>query len=341
MSARYVGGVVDTATERGADPYALLRGTALTADALRGAGRVPSSVVRLIWERALDRLGDRRLGLHVGSRLGPGAYHVLGHALLASATLGDAAALTVRYHRLVSDAGLLRFTEDGERAVLRYRRLTPPGDADVQQTEAVMAGVVTAARWLSPDAWRPVRVTFAHPAPCGTAQAWEAELGAPVVFGAGENRIEWPALHMVTALPYGDAGLLRLHRTYADRLLAAHGHPVPVSRRATAWLAERDLATVRPDDLARALHMSTRSLRRALREDGASWRNLLDEARRGRAVRWVVGGDLSLSEIARRLGYGDTSSLVRAFHRWEGMPPGRYAREATRGERPQAPYTEE
>ncbi|WP_175409899.1 AraC family transcriptional regulator [Streptomyces sp. TRM64462] len=334
VSTRYVNSVVATAVDLGADPSALLRGTGVSADRPAVSERVPSPVVRVIWDRALDHLGDRRFGLRVGGRLRPGAYHVLGHAVLACPTLQDAARLTMRFHRLVSDAGTLCFTRDAGRAVLRYRRHTPPGDADTQQTEAVLAGIVAAARWLSPENWRPSRVTFTHPAPVGPTQAWDAVFGAPVAFRAADNRIEWPAARMDALLPYGDPDLLGLHRAYAEQLLAGKPGRPPVHRRAAHWLLGQDLATVRPDDLARALNMSTRSLRRALHENGTSWRDLLDQARHRLAVRGVTRSDQSLAEIARRLGYSDTSSFVRAFHRWESMPPGRYARARTERRNP-------
>jgi AraC-like DNA-binding protein len=327
VSTRYIRTVVEAAADRGTDPERLLRGTGIAPGGLDALERIPSSTVRRIWDRAIDSTGDRRFGLQVGGRLRPGAYHVLGHALLASPTLQDAAQLTVRYHHLVSNAGRLSFTRHADRAVLTYRRLTPPGDTDAQQTEAVFAGILTAARWLSPDGWQAARITFIHPGPDGT-RPWEAALAAPVTFGAAENRMEWTLAQMDAALPYGDRALLGLYRAYADRLLTGLHVHVPVSRHAAAWLSRQDLATVRPDDLARALNMSGRSLRRALSEDGTSWRILLDQARHRLALQWVDDGSHTLVEIARRLGYSDVTSLVRAFNRWEGMPPRRYAHTA-------------
>jgi AraC-like DNA-binding protein len=327
VSTRYVRAVVDAAADQGTDPERLLRGAGIAPGGLDALERIPSSTVRCIWDGAIDSTGDRGFGLQVGNRLRPGAYHVLGHALLASPTLQDAAQLTVRYYHLVSNAGWLSFTRHASGAVLTYRRLTPPGDTDAQQTEAIFAGILTAARWLSPDGWQATRITFIHTAPDGT-RPWETALAAPVTFGAAENRMEWTLGQMDAALPYGDRALLGMYRAYADRVLTGLYVHVPVSRRAATWLSRQDLAAVRPDDLARALHMSGRSLRRALQEDGTSWRILLDQARHRLALQWVNDGSHTLSEIARRLGYSDVTSLVRAFNRWEGMPPRRFAHSA-------------
>ncbi|MFI8221265.1 AraC family transcriptional regulator [Streptomyces sp. NPDC085932] len=328
MSTRYVRNVVEIAAERGADPDCLLRSAGLKRGDLDGIERIGSSAVRRIWDLAIDATGDRGFGLHVGGRLPPGAYHILGHALLASPTLREAAHFTVRYHSLVSDAGGLSFTLQSDRAVLTYHRFDPPSEAGIQQTEAIFAGILTAARWLSSDGWKATHISFTHVAPaCGT-RLWETALAAPVTFEAEANRMEWTLPQVNAALPYGDPVLLDFFRTYADRMMAGSRSDLPVSHRAATWLSGQNLAAVSPDDLANALHLSGRSLRRALSQDGTSWRRLLDQARHRLAVQLVSHRGRTLKDVARQLGYSDATSLVRAFHRWEGMSPRRYAASA-------------
>jgi AraC-like DNA-binding protein len=35
-------------------------------------------------------------------------------------------------------------------------------------------------------------------------------------------------------------------------------------------------------------------------------------------------GELSITEIAQRVGYGTTNAFAAAFHRHHGLPPGRW-----------------
>ena len=53
-------------------------------------------------------------------------------------------------------------------------------------------------------------------------------------------------------------------------------------------------------------------------------KQLLEEARRTRAVEYLVSSDEAVERIAVRLGYGDPSNFRRAFRRWMGVAPGAY-----------------
>jgi AraC-like DNA-binding protein len=71
--------------------------------------------------------------------------------------------------------------------------------------------------------------------------------------------------------------------------------------------------------MARLIHVSTRTLKRRLQDEGTTFRALLAEARsRSRsAIEMLNDERLSLSEIAERLGFSDLSSFPR--HSSAGM----------------------
>lgn len=77
---------------------------------------------------------------------------------------------------------------------------------------------------------------------------------------------------------------------------------------------------------ARALGMSTATLRRRLSEAGSSFRALSSETRRT-AAQSLLATEQSLDEIAERLGFSDTRSFRRACHAWFGMAPAAYRRQ--------------
>lgn len=87
--------------------------------------------------------------------------------------------------------------------------------------------------------------------------------------------------------------------------------------------------------VAKVMRMSPRSLQRLLMDQGTSFSQLLERARRHRAVQLLVREDLSISEIARMLGYSDPSNFGRAVRKWTGHSPqqwrARLLRECTRG----------
>jgi AraC-like DNA-binding protein len=86
------------------------------------------------------------------------------------------------------------------------------------------------------------------------------------------------------------------------------------------------LAGQRPgiQDLARELHLSTRTLQRRLTEQGITFQRLLDEARHELARHYLLHSSRELNETAYLLGYEDANSFFRAFHHWEGTSPGQW-----------------
>ncbi len=81
---------------------------------------------------------------------------------------------------------------------------------------------------------------------------------------------------------------------------------------------------------ARQLGISQRTMQRRLKEAGTSFRELLDEMRRERAIILLSTPSLTLTEIAMQLGYGQVSSLNRAVKRWTDKTPGELQEELCR-----------
>ena len=89
-------------------------------------------------------------------------------------------------------------------------------------------------------------------------------------------------------------------------------------------LLARLTSPARPRPGRGELHMSERTLRRRLAEEGLWFRGLLDEIREQLAEELLITGGLSVAEVAERLGYVEVSSLSQAFRRWKGVGPRAY-----------------
>jgi AraC-like DNA-binding protein len=72
------------------------------------------------------------------------------------------------------------------------------------------------------------------------------------------------------------------------------------------------------------LHLSPRTLHRRLAEHDRSFRDVLNELRRGRAEAYLRDPTISLAEVAFMLGYSEQSTFQHAFRRWVGTTPGEF-----------------
>jgi transcriptional regulator GlxA family with amidase domain len=64
--------------------------------------------------------------------------------------------------------------------------------------------------------------------------------------------------------------------------------------------------------------------RRALRDAGTSFSELVDRTRRAMATDLLADRSLAIYEIAFLLGYSEPSTFYRAFRRWTGTSPREY-----------------
>ncbi|MFE9561886.1 AraC family transcriptional regulator ligand-binding domain-containing protein [Streptomyces sp. NPDC006487] len=286
--------------------------------------RLAVGEMRALWDEVLGAVGaGPHTGLLVGDRIRPEGLHILGHLVLTCASLADAARAAERYHSLVSPSGTVTLHRRDGVGRVRYRPAVDPAAMHPQRVEAIVSSMVRAGRWIAGDGWAPLAVSFTHPRG-GSAEPYARVLGCPVSFDAPETAITVADEDLDRRRPLYDPALDALHRAYADRLLHRLSAPVTVAERVRQWLEVAALEDAGPEGPARELSLSVRTLRRSLQAEGTSWRALLDSARHGRAGRLLETTDLPLDRVAPLVGLSGATALVRAFNRWEGMPPGAY-----------------
>lgn len=78
---------------------------------------------------------------------------------------------------------------------------------------------------------------------------------------------------------------------------------------------------VSAEAVAGRLRVSTRSLQRKLKDEGASFQTILDETRAALALIYLRDHKLSAEETSFLLAYRDPNSFYRAFSDWTGMTP--------------------
>ena len=80
------------------------------------------------------------------------------------------------------------------------------------------------------------------------------------------------------------------------------------------------------DTLAAELNMTAVTLRRRLREEGASYQEIKDQLRRDLAISYLSHSRRSVVDIALELGFSERSAFHRAFRKWTGASPGEFRR---------------
>jgi AraC-like DNA-binding protein len=82
------------------------------------------------------------------------------------------------------------------------------------------------------------------------------------------------------------------------------------------------------EQFAQEFDMCGQTLRRRLRAEGSSYRQLKAEARHEVALDGISDNRITLSEVSLMAGFADTNGLTRAMKSWTGFSPSEYRKRA-------------
>ncbi|MES2521623.1 MAG: AraC family transcriptional regulator [Gemmatimonadota bacterium] len=292
--------------------------------------RIPGSTVERLWTFAEARTGDPLIGLHMAEAYSPGALDIFGYVVLSCRTIGDVLERLARYARVLNDGLSVTVERHGGVAVCRctfvesmdnYLLRTPRHAID-----ALWGGLSRELLRMTASPLRASAVHFRRPAPAkGQRAEYDRVFGAPLTFGAADDQFLLPLGHLDQLVLSANPALLRSFEQHADEVLLAMERDKGRSHDVARVMVERLKGTVpQLGEIARELSMSDRNLQRALRNDGTSFQQLLDNVRRDLAIRHLANPATSASQVGFLLGFSEPSAFHRAFRRWTGKAPREY-----------------
>jgi AraC-like DNA-binding protein len=278
--------------------------------------RQEMAVIRNLVSTTAGRPG---VGIELGSLYHLTAYGYLGYLLTAAATARDTvehglhfALLTFAFTTMTA-----RIDADG-RYVLTFEAEDVPEDIRWFVVERDVAAVVQVHREIFPGADRvPLREIRLEARRPGSTGVYSDYFGVPIEFGCGRSEVVLDAGYLDEVPPMANTLTAQLLVAQCERIRAERLHHTGVAAQVRAHLLDRTSLDLTLEEVAMQLHYAPRTLRRHLEHEGTTFRELLEEVRRGVAESLLRERSVPRHEIARRLGYQDWSSVVRARRRWK------------------------
>lgn len=324
VSSAYVNALLDTAASRGADRNRLAERAGIAENRLLDPSwRLGLEGLLRLFDLAREASGDEFIGLHMGMQARPRTFSALGYAAMSCNTLGQAVALIPRYESLVYDGGSTTVTVAGGRVRIAWHSSLRDFERMRPVNEAIVAGWLSFGRWITGIRGAMHRVWFQHSRPAGDAE-YKGFFGCPIRFGMEKNALSFDAALMEVPLEQHDDQFRGLMEQQARQQLREIHAGQLSPRVASAIRRSLPGGAATAVEIARALHLSERSLRRYLQEERWTFSDLLAQVRHELALHYLAQPGLSISEITLLLGYGEQSTFTAAFKRWTGSPPGEY-----------------
>ncbi|MBB3809412.1 AraC-like DNA-binding protein [Pseudochelatococcus contaminans] len=278
---------------------------------------------------AMRELDDEALGWF-SRRLPWGSHGLLCRAAVTAPDLGIALRRWCRCHGLLTDDVRLSLTTKAGQACLTIHAMRIPDTLREFCMVSVLRMVHGFACWLVDsripldDLWFP----FARPA---HAASYRAMFPGEARFEAETAGFSFDADYLALALVRDEAAtramlqnalMLTVLQYKRDRLLVDRVRSLLKEHLRIDHLRLATAGLPTAETIAAALAISSRSLHRQLREEGASLQQIKDEVRRDKAMDLIQRSNRPLKQVAHLAGFRNEKSFSRAFRDWTGQSPG-------------------
>ena len=288
-------------------------------------GKIEEVDYLYLWEFALENIREDHFALALGGKISPESKGPLASYICSCRTLEEAIEEIVRLFSVMNPSEQWQYSIDGEIVVLEYSVINdkyPPQIAD-----RALSSMVAWGKLLTGGKLKLNSVTLARMSP-DNPQLFRDTFDAPVFFGSSSNSLFFNK--QLLSLPFNQSNdLVKRHLKGVVENLFAQGQ----SEKSMSRVIEQCIR----DDPAKFSHMSAMESRlgvsrqtiyRTLKNEGVSFRQLLQKERFKLACDYLQSKRMTISQVAEILGYSDESSFNKSFQKLSGgISPSKFGRE--------------
>lgn len=263
------------------------------------------------------------LGLMMGAQFRITDFGILGYAILSSRSLRAAIPIIDRYQQLWGGSpNLFSSYKLGEKVSSQKEHSNhPPGRLHQFELEEAAAQFVSIRQLLEhPEKFRLLKVTFSFPKPT-YVELFEEIFQCPIEFGQPQSELFFPTEMLDYTFSAANDLAQELCQQQCEKFLRQIEDEGGLTEQIRTAIIRSPGEAPSLTDLADSLNMSLRTLRRRLKAEGTTYKELLTEMRMQLAKEYLLETPLSLKEIGYLLGYTEVANFQRAFKNWYEITP--------------------
>ena len=153
-------------------------------------------------------------------------------------------------------------------------------------------------------------------------QRFECEVN----FSQPHNEIQFDERYLTRRLPQANLLTHKLLKEQCESQEVEIFGPTGYTDKIRQFIRDCDEVKPRLKEIANLLHTTTRTVSRKLEAEGLHFQELVAEEVSRKAIRYLQTTELTIEQIAFKLGYSDSASFIHAFKRWTGKVPKDYRR---------------
>ena len=323
--------LIDLASERGVTSQALFN-----AAHIEQYQNAKSPLKRLqLWEDILQRTveltGDKAIGLHYGKHVNITSLGTLGFAVMSCNNLEEVLRLVIRYHPILNTEISCELFHEPQSTVLRANLKNSHYAQRHVIFESTFSTIIALGEYLLNRPLFDVELHLNYPPP-EYQDNYKQIFSMPVLFNQDHCQLVVSKNSLLetkikTANPSGRV----VFKQQCELMLRKLNTKQDIACKVQSILMHSSGHFPEINLVARELCMSERTLRRRLKDENTSFRQVFDEVRSVLACEYLTTTKITVSEIANLLGYTECVNFRRAFVRWNGQTPNQYRIENSGG----------
>ncbi len=287
--------------------------------------RLDAEVYNTIVEEIIFRTKDPYFGLHSGEQLNLSTAGLVAQITQTSRTVLEAMKYFCEFAMLGCRAIPMEMTM--ERDVYKLALVADPlwhrqsPLATRQTIEGMLTFLIRAFNNLTLQQNYPLKIHFNWSRPEDTSE-YQRVFKCPMEFDQHETAMFFESETVDQPTITANYELLGLLVTHAREKVEDITQARPFSqtvRFSILNMLDPDFPTI--EAVAANLNLSVRTFQRKLKEEGFTYKALLEELKKEFARIYLRDAKLQISDVASLLNYSDTSAFTRSFKRWTGKTP--------------------
>ncbi len=285
---------------------------------------LPQTQMDSLWDFALELSQEPTLGLLMSQEARTHSFGLLGYIVAHSESLQQVYEHALRYQSLTQEgAGRWQLSEGKNYWELSFSLLPPVSRCAAQIREFVVGTWLGLGAALVAESSVVTEVYFEH-APQTDPERYQQLLGVPCHFEQSETRFRLARSLLGRPNRLADSHLLPILQSAAEPRISWPQEESYQSKVEVILKRQLRQGVSTLQQVAEALQLSDRTLRRRLQEEQVRFQECLDQVRYELCLNYLEAGRMAVWDIALVLGFQDTRGLYRAFQRWHGQSLSEY-----------------
>ena len=329
VSVNIISDLVNYLCENNADRSYLLSLLNTTDEFLMGNhNRLSADYCEEMWQYEEELTGDQCVGIHCGERKNNAALGLISPLILSCADILTAVEKTSSYMNIISDAQRIDSKISGGEFIINFNPHNdwiakhPKGYKQIMACTVAFA--VKTIGTLAGAKISPQKAYFNYELTTEIQKEYERVLECPVGYDPFTCKLVYDKKYAYYPIQSRNTELMELIEQHIVESMNKYSLDISFKNKVKQLIIEGfKKGTPTINFVSKAMGLSTRNLQRKLKEEEASFQDLIKEIKKDMAESYLKNDSLTISEISYMLGYAEPAVFTRAYKKWTGFSPER------------------